>query len=276
MSWSTAIEQERTRLSGLEGRGRRRVDTSDLNVHQLRDRIIELFGDDGAGQRMQTTGHVVRLQARAAARRRPGVRLPLPAEPALGRGPASAHRSRSEVRDYVLAQPVHRRVPRPARRPARPPPAGVRGRRASRTCRSRSAAPAAGTGRWRSSRRSWRGCAPMGTSPAWPIETSTSRDRPSPPTPAVRRSSPSAAATAWRRRLRAARAYAGELTAVVSVADDGGSSGRLPRDPAGDACAGGPATMPGRAGRPTARCSGDALEHRFVRGTSTATRSATS
>jgi uncharacterized cofD-like protein len=30
--------------------------------------------------------------------------------------------------------------------------------------------------------------------------------------------------------LRAARAYAGELTAVVSVADDGGSSGRLRRD----------------------------------------------
>src|SRR6266436_5282285 len=30
--------------------------------------------------------------------------------------------------------------------------------------------------------------------------------------------------------LRAIRAYAGEITAIVSVADDGGSSGRLRRD----------------------------------------------
>ena len=30
--------------------------------------------------------------------------------------------------------------------------------------------------------------------------------------------------------LRAVRQYAGEITAVVSVADDGGSSGRLRRD----------------------------------------------
>ena len=31
--------------------------------------------------------------------------------------------------------------------------------------------------------------------------------------------------------LRAAREYAGEITAIVSVADDGGSSGRLGRHP---------------------------------------------
>jgi UPF0042 nucleotide-binding protein len=30
------------------------VDTSDINVHQLRDRITELFSDDGAATRMQT------------------------------------------------------------------------------------------------------------------------------------------------------------------------------------------------------------------------------
>ncbi|HEX9506457.1 MAG TPA: 2-phospho-L-lactate transferase CofD family protein, partial [Acidimicrobiia bacterium] len=30
--------------------------------------------------------------------------------------------------------------------------------------------------------------------------------------------------------LRAAREYAGSITAIVSVADDGGSSGRLRRD----------------------------------------------
>ena len=44
------------------------------------------------------------------------------------------------------------------------------------------------------------------------------RDRPS---------SPSAAVTALRSPCKAARRYAGTLTGVVSVADDGGSSGRL-------------------------------------------------
>ncbi len=42
------------------------VDTTDLNVHQLRDRIVELFGDDDADAGMQTTRRVVRLQARPA------------------------------------------------------------------------------------------------------------------------------------------------------------------------------------------------------------------
>ena len=46
----------------------------------------------------------------------------------------------------------------------------------------------------------------------------------------ARRSSRSAAGTASRPRSRAIRRYAGSITAVVSVADDGGSSGRLRRD----------------------------------------------
>ena len=40
-------------------------------------------------------------------------------------------------------------------------------------------------------------------------------------------SSPSAAAMAWPPPSRAVRRYAGDITAIVSVADDGGSSGRL-------------------------------------------------
>ncbi len=79
-----------------------------LNVHELRDRLRELFAEhaidgDAAGQR-----RVVRLQARAAARRRPRVRLPLPPEPALGRRAAPAHRLDAPVRDYVLAPDRHR------------------------------------------------------------------------------------------------------------------------------------------------------------------------
>jgi uncharacterized cofD-like protein len=64
--------------------------------------------------------------------------------------------------------------------------------------------------------------------------------------------------------LRAARTYAGELTAVVSVADDGGSTGRLraatPRPAPGDLrkCL----VAMARTSSPLAR----AMEHRFVAG----------
>jgi len=49
-----AIERERTRLAVLKAEADVIVDTSDINVHQLRDRITELFSDDGAATRMQT------------------------------------------------------------------------------------------------------------------------------------------------------------------------------------------------------------------------------
>ena len=44
------------------------------------------------GARAAGHGHVVRLQVRPAGRRRPGRRLPLPAQPALGPGAAPLHR----------------------------------------------------------------------------------------------------------------------------------------------------------------------------------------
>jgi RNase adapter protein RapZ len=49
-----AIERERTRLAALKAEADVIVDTSDINVHQLRDRITELFSEDGAAARMQT------------------------------------------------------------------------------------------------------------------------------------------------------------------------------------------------------------------------------
>ncbi|WP_426573113.1 RNase adapter RapZ [Aquihabitans sp. McL0605] len=50
-----AIEQERLALEPLRASADVVVDTSDLNVHQLRDRITELFGDDDRAPGMQVT-----------------------------------------------------------------------------------------------------------------------------------------------------------------------------------------------------------------------------
>ena len=48
------IEKERVLLEGVKSQADVVVDTSDLNVHQLRDRLLELFARD-AGPRMQTS-----------------------------------------------------------------------------------------------------------------------------------------------------------------------------------------------------------------------------
>ena len=50
---SAAIEQERALLEPLRAVADVVVDTSDLNVHQLRDRVSELFDDDGRSPGMQ-------------------------------------------------------------------------------------------------------------------------------------------------------------------------------------------------------------------------------
>jgi UPF0042 nucleotide-binding protein len=50
-----AIEQERLTLEPLRAAADVVVDTSELNVHQLRDRILELFGDDDRAPGMQVT-----------------------------------------------------------------------------------------------------------------------------------------------------------------------------------------------------------------------------
>ena len=66
--------------------------------------------DGGVRQRQRREHHadlgrLVRLQARDAPRRRPHVRLPVPAQPLLGRGAAAPQRPRAPVRDYVLDRP---------------------------------------------------------------------------------------------------------------------------------------------------------------------------
>lgn len=53
-SLSQAIDAEREALDPVREHADLVIDTSDLNVHQLRDRIIEYFGGDAADSRMQT------------------------------------------------------------------------------------------------------------------------------------------------------------------------------------------------------------------------------
>jgi UPF0042 nucleotide-binding protein len=50
-----AIEAERVLLDPVKGIADVVVDTSDLNVHELRARVTELFADDDAAPGMQTT-----------------------------------------------------------------------------------------------------------------------------------------------------------------------------------------------------------------------------
>jgi UPF0042 nucleotide-binding protein len=50
-----AIEAERQLLDAVKGLADVVVDTSELNIHQLRDRLLALFGDERADAGMQTT-----------------------------------------------------------------------------------------------------------------------------------------------------------------------------------------------------------------------------
>jgi UPF0042 nucleotide-binding protein len=53
-SLAGAIEAEREALEPIKAEADVVLDTSDFNVHQLRDRIVELFGGEEAERRMQT------------------------------------------------------------------------------------------------------------------------------------------------------------------------------------------------------------------------------
>jgi UPF0042 nucleotide-binding protein len=54
-SLAEAIDAERALLESVKANADVVVDTSDLNVHQLRDRVVDLFGDDESSVVMQTT-----------------------------------------------------------------------------------------------------------------------------------------------------------------------------------------------------------------------------
>jgi len=55
ISLAEAIEAERQLLEPAKAEADLVVDTSDLNVHQLRERIVDLFGDESPDVGMQTT-----------------------------------------------------------------------------------------------------------------------------------------------------------------------------------------------------------------------------
>ena len=54
MGLSEAIEGERRALEAVKAESDVAIDTSDLNVHQLRDRLVELFGPDSPAGGMRT------------------------------------------------------------------------------------------------------------------------------------------------------------------------------------------------------------------------------
>ena len=86
----SAIQQERAMLEVLRDEADVVVDTGELNVHQLHDRLIELVGWRRLHRRDADLDRVVRLQVRDPARRRSRLRLPFPAQPALGARAAAA------------------------------------------------------------------------------------------------------------------------------------------------------------------------------------------
>ena len=91
------------------------IDTTDLNVHQLKDRLVGVFERRGLGA-APGRGRELRLQARAAARRRHRDGRAVPAEPALGRrrcarSPVTTRRSATTC----SRRAVGARVPRPLR-----------------------------------------------------------------------------------------------------------------------------------------------------------------
>ncbi len=54
MGLTEAIDGERAELEAVKAECDVAIDTSELNVHQLRDRLVELFGTDSPGGEMQT------------------------------------------------------------------------------------------------------------------------------------------------------------------------------------------------------------------------------
>ena len=106
------FDRERELLSRLRGRADIVVDTTNLNVHQLGQRIQAAF-EDRRQQGPARLGRVVRVQVRHPHRRRHGGRHAVPAQPVLGRRAAPAQRPRrARARLRAQAAPV-RGVPRP-------------------------------------------------------------------------------------------------------------------------------------------------------------------
>ena len=83
------LVRERALLGDLRARADLVIDTSTLNVHDLRRKVDAAFGGDERG-RAARHRDVLRLQVRPAARRRHRQRRALPAQPLLGARAARA------------------------------------------------------------------------------------------------------------------------------------------------------------------------------------------
>ena len=223
------IAAERALLTGIAGEADLWVDTSDLNVHQLRATLENAFAREGRTPPLTATvmsfgfkyGLPLDADLVVDARFLPNPHWVPELRPHTGQD--------ADVRDYVLGQPDADGVPRPLhRRPAAAHPrlpAGGQALPDPRRRLHRRQAP---------QRRDRRGVRPpahrRGRSPpppataTWAASSGATRraDRPG--------WSPSAAATGWPRPWRAWRRLTPQLTAVVTVADDGGSSGRIRRE----------------------------------------------
>ena len=88
------------------------VDTSDLSLRQLRERLFAQVATTARPDQLAHPDHQLRLQVRRPARGRPRVRRPVHAEPVLH--PRAAPRSpglTEPVREYVLGQPITAALP---------------------------------------------------------------------------------------------------------------------------------------------------------------------
>ena len=114
---ATASRSERALLEELKGEADVVVDTSNLNVHELRDRLARAVRRaDAADGALQVNVVSFGYKHGLPARRRPRVRLPLPARTrtgstSCGRSPAATPRCATTC----SAQPGTRGVPRRAR-----------------------------------------------------------------------------------------------------------------------------------------------------------------
>ena len=163
LALADAIALERQALKPLAAIADVVIDTSELNVHQLRRQVITEFGLGEAVEPVAAV-RILRLPPRRAAGRGLRVRCALPAQPALGRAPAPAvgpRRGRPRLPGGAAGRAAVRRPDRAVPRHLAAAPAS---RTRAATSRSPSAAPAGGIARctWPNA---WRGTAASGVGP---------------------------------------------------------------------------------------------------------------
>ncbi len=124
-SVAQGIAAERAALEDIKARADFVLDTSGISAATLRRRIADEFLPRHVHCQARRHADLVRPQARAAPRRRHRARHALPAQPALGGGPAPADRLRPARRRVHVARRQARRVLRASRAAAGFPRPGV-------------------------------------------------------------------------------------------------------------------------------------------------------